>query len=553
MSNTTNELITRSEIIVNDRDEEKKLGLRNAFAAISSVVLDQSRGGAIDVRERSTEDTAFDIAAKKSAHVLAKNLEKMSKIDMEMMVEEGIKEKKRKEDEERTMSVSDVEPKRFLQGEDLIRYRKRGTIHMPRSSIFPLTIALLGAETGSIDSRPKGDDKETSISKMSTLESRHDKSENVGVWSMQIDVPPQPALSSYEATAIGCVLKECVDQLTVLRYAIPAEVNDRWENIVKPINEKYDVPDEPQRVFREEANLPPLTLSVSEKLQRDRTYMHDILNQTLDEVKRVRRFDILEEEVNKIVRMLEDEHNLEENCAIWKNQVSQLRALIKDERVKKEREKRELMELAQKTNAGVDDTVYEIALKMGYAEKWENARLTQQRLRFKAEEQNLLDDLNEYRKEENVEDIVTAEIFSFFQENIKDMEDDMLTWQSRYDEEIERRQRETDDLKARVEKQKLEIQDLRAVRDERQAFIDACLAEIRRIEEEAKYQETINRAATIIQAAWRGYMVRHEVGEFKDLRAQLRKRKKLAAKRRKKLEKLRKKQEKKDKAKKSSK
>lgn len=102
------------------------------------------------------------------------------------------------------------------------------------------------------------------------MESKYTKSENLGVLSMQMDVPATPALSRYEATAIACVLKECLDQLTVLRYAIPAEINDRWEKIVKPLDEKYGVPKEPHRVFREEANLAPLTLTPMEKLQRDR-------------------------------------------------------------------------------------------------------------------------------------------------------------------------------------------------------------------------------------------------------------------------------------------
>lgn len=93
--------------------------------------------------------------------------------------------------------------------------------------------------------------------------------------------------------------------------------------------------------------------------------MHKILNETLDEIKHFRKFERLEQEVNNIAKMFEDEHNLEENCTIWENQVNQLRKLIKDEASRKEREKRELLELAQITNGKVDDTVYEIALKMG--------------------------------------------------------------------------------------------------------------------------------------------------------------------------------------------
>ncbi|KAI4498514.1 hypothetical protein M0802_006449 [Mischocyttarus mexicanus] len=508
----------------------------NTLATISSIVLDQSKSGTIDVRDRSTEDTAMEIITMKSAISLAMNLDKISNIDKKTMVEESMKEEMMKKEEETITPISDVEPKRLLQGEDLIKYKKRGTIFQPRPSIFRLPEALIVTDTSSIESHRKPiEDKQTSISELSIIRKRYEKSENIAVLSMQIDMYPTSVLSLYEAKVIACILKECVDHLAVLRYAIPAEINDLWDDIVKPINKKYDVSGEPHRIFRIEANLPPLTLSVAEKLQRERTYVHKILNDTLDEIKRFRRFETLEQEVNNIAGMLEGEHNLEENCAIWENQVNQLQQLIKDESNRKEREKRELLELAQITNGKVDDTVYEIALKMGYVENWEKSRLHQQKFKHKVIEQNLLDELNEYRKEQSLEEIVIGKMCTYFEKNIKDMENEMFAWSNRYDNEIERRQREIDDLKAKVEEQKIEIQDLRVMKDEREAIINANLAEMKRLEEEAKYQATLDHAATIIQSVWRGYMVRHQLGEYKDLRIKLRKRKKLAAARKKKL------------------
>lgn len=93
--------------------------------------------------------------------------------------------------------------------------------------------------------------------------------------------------------------------------------------------------------------------------------MHKILKVTLDEIKRYQKFDILEHEVNVIMKMLEDEYDLKETCTIWENQVNQLRQLIKDETNKHERERRQLLKLVQMTKSKIDDTVYEMALKMG--------------------------------------------------------------------------------------------------------------------------------------------------------------------------------------------
>lgn len=68
---------------------------------------------------------------------------------------------------------------------------------------------------------------------------------------------------------------------------------------------------------------------------------------------------------------------------------------------------------------------------------------------------------------------------------------------------------------------------MRAIMDERQKFIDECIAE----EEILKEKEKLNKAATIVQSIWRGYMVRQQLGKYKDMRKQKKKQKKLSRKR----------------------
>lgn len=78
-----------------------------------------------------------------------------------------------------------------------------------------------------------------------------------------------------------------------------------------------------------------------------------------------------------------------------------------------------------------------------------------------------------------------------------------------------------------TEEQKLEMEQMRAIMDERQKFIDECIVE----EEILKEEEKLNKAATIVQSIWRGYMVRQQLGEYKGLRKRLKKQKKLSRKR----------------------
>lgn len=68
--------------------------------------------------------------------------------------------------------------------------------------------------------------------------------------------------------------------------------------------------------------------------------------------------------------------------------------------------------------------------------------------------------------------------------------------------------------------------------DERQKFIDVCIA----MEELLKEEERLHKAAIVIQSAWRGHVVRQQLEKYKnDVQKQdgRRKRKKLDRKKRK--------------------
>jgi len=71
---------------------------------------------------------------------------------------------------------------------------------------------------------------------------------------------------------------------------------------------------------------------------------------------------------------------------------------------------------------------------------------------------------------------------------------------------------------------------MRFSRDKQEELINKCIIEERRLREEVEEINKLYRAATIIQAAWKGYMVRHELGKYKNLRKRLKKRKKLRKK-----------------------
>jgi hypothetical protein len=51
---------------------------------------------------------------------------------------------------------------------------------------------------------------------------------------------------------------------------IPANVDPRWDETYKTINEMYGIPDEAKIIFRKDMGLLPLVPTAAEKMQRDR-------------------------------------------------------------------------------------------------------------------------------------------------------------------------------------------------------------------------------------------------------------------------------------------
>jgi len=85
-----------------------------------------------------------------------------------------------------------------------------------------------------------------------------------------VEIPSVDSFTPLEAAAISCILEECLDQLAIVGFMIPANVDPRWDDTFKTIDETYGIPDEPRMIFREDMDLLPIVPTESEKMQRDR-------------------------------------------------------------------------------------------------------------------------------------------------------------------------------------------------------------------------------------------------------------------------------------------
>lgn len=86
-------------------------------------------------------------------------------------------------------------------------------------------------------------------------------------------------------------------------------------------------------------------------------------------------------------------------------------------------------------------------LHPGYAERWAKARLEQQELKVNLHRKDMLNNLSEYSKKYNAEQIISAELSTYLEVDIKEKEEQIEMWTQKYNEEIVKRQQEIDEFK----------------------------------------------------------------------------------------------------------
>ncbi|XP_032452821.1 uncharacterized protein LOC103318122 isoform X1 [Nasonia vitripennis] len=365
-------------------------------------------------------------------------------------------------------------------------------------------------------------------------------SDNIGVRSMSIDFAAGERLGSLEAAAFAAILTEAADALEVLRRTVRVDHNElrRNEGLAnrKVVRKKHSCAGEDERkmLYGRDAGFSPVILTVPEKLLRDRELGSNVFRKVACEFERNGSYDWLRCEVNAIVESKEKECGLEVNLKIWTDLAKRLRESQKTFQDEFETQKKKYMEEMSELAAEIDTSYCDNIDKLDYISRTEASKLEQQNLRFSIRERSLLDEIKELEKTMKIDIRVSEALQTYGKSVINHCEEEIIVWSDRYNEELERRQQETIELQEKIDEMKEFMQESRILQKERQIFIDAYVEEQEKIKSEMDYVDAVNSAATLIQAIWRGYMVRHELGPFFGLKKKIGKRPKKSKKKAKK-------------------
>lgn len=364
-------------------------------------------------------------------------------------------------------------------------------------------------------------------------------------------------LSNVDTIHISAVLEDCVDQLAILGHIMPPSLQGKQEaaQIVddelgqilqdqRDLESRYEVlvnhrddphtnnksllkvPDDLQlhsvaKSLRESTNAlnrsfkqNPLSNDSLSKIQADRKFLQDVMEETLEEIVTHKSFDSL---VRAVDTEKEKKAGLQQT--ILKEEES--RRLVKTLQrqlleVKKEKES----EIQQRNEmiAHLKDQLQEMKAKTSmegkYIKKDAEVRVSCTQKRCQQAEGSLKEDLETLRYKIDEEARVNSEIETYLRQHHQILEEKVEYWMEKYDRGVEQKQRELDILKASKANDLAKLQELTQKYSEYEKVVieDRVAKEQARRQAEQELEEL--KSATKIQSWWRGTMVRKQLGPY---------------------------------------
>ncbi|XP_033166512.1 dynein regulatory complex protein 9 [Drosophila mauritiana] len=187
-----------------------------------------------------------------------------------------------------------------------------------------------------------------------------------------------------------------------------------------------------------------------------------------------------------------------------------------------ELEKRVTKDKLQDLEERIADTKYKLRcvsrvndLEYSLVQRWEEGRLAQGTIWGENAERAYLRDILDIKQKLAREERVSAELRSFRQREIVELQARIKEWQERYVSEMRRVDREAEAWELRILEQKKLLQKHKEIYEERMTYVQEYRAQ--KEEEQRLLDLQMHRieCAVRLQAWWRGTMVRRGLGPFK--------------------------------------
>jgi len=355
-------------------------------------------------------------------------------------------------------------------------------------------------------------------------------------------------LSTLDAIHVAAVLEDFTDQLAILGRIMPQSLEGRPDA-------KQIVDDELGQILKDQKNLEhkfetmlsaregggknfadsrsvaqdlrqatqamnksfrqnPLSSENMMKIQNDRKFLQDIIEDTLDEIINNQSFDSLVQAVNA-----EKEKKASLQQTILKEEESRRTVKLLQKRlveVKKEKESeiQQRNEMIAHLKDQLQETKAKTSMEGKYIKKDAEVRVANTQKKCQQSEQQLKDELEMLRHRIDEEVRVNAEIESYLKSHHQILEEKVEYWMEKYDVDVEKKQHELDVLKTSKANDLARLQELTQKYTEYEKVVIEDRIEKEKARRKAEQEEEELNAATKIQSWWRGTMVRKQLGPY---------------------------------------
>ncbi|XP_075412408.1 dynein regulatory complex protein 9 [Tenrec ecaudatus] len=361
-------------------------------------------------------------------------------------------------------------------------------------------------------------------------------------------------LSLLEVLRISAVLEDATDQLSILNYIMPIQyeqsqsisLKSREATLEEKSAEKSQVmsvtsqrssppvpverpklpgirddaitvdPNKMQDfVFKRPARQSIMTTEALKKIQIDRQFFSDVITNTIQELQDSGTFTFL---LKTLSKERDNKMHFYDIIASEEKGRKQIKTLQKQLlNAKKERQ----IELQNRNEyiAHLRDQLQEMKAKTNmencYMKKNTELQIAQTHKKCARAEEQLLDEIEKLRMKTEEENRIHMEIEAFLKKEQQKLEEKLEFWMEKFDKDTEAKQNELNTLKVTKASDLAHLQDLaKLIREYEQVIIEDRL-EKEKTRKRIQQDELELRSAILLQAWWRGTVVRNEIGSFK--------------------------------------
>nr|XP_029716951.1 dynein regulatory complex protein 9 [Aedes albopictus] len=324
---------------------------------------------------------------------------------------------------------------------------------------------------------------------------------------------PKPKFNEIESAMINSVLEETIFKLIIVNM----EEDQGSTPIVKkpPMHVRFDPSYKSRMVNENQAVDVAMGMMILVKLKNDISNLRKLLSDTHVEMAEHGSFETLQTFMDNDIQSEMEEHQLIRDSILNEKKLRALQSQLDGETRERKSMLKQLNDEIFDLETRAQDTKVENDVKTRLVQKWENTRHEQARIVIEGKESTLIKSSKEARDNIDRELRLRSEIDVYINYCIDQINDKISFWMDKYQREIKAFDGDITRHKENIAELKVKYEEMVILYKHREKEIKICAESRKEREKQKAFANKQHRSAIVIQAWWRGTMVRKGLGPFK--------------------------------------